>query len=449
MTLAARPAGARRWPGVLAWALAGLTVLALVPAFWLAELVLSTGWEPRPSNATTGAVILVTMSAATVGALLASRRPRHPVGWLLLGVGLALVVTLLIEAYVKYGLLVRPGSLPGARYLAGFTYSTVPSWLSCAGFVLLLTPTGSLPSPRWRWWARVAAAAPVVVVVVVVVVVLGSVVQPDPLAPDYHGNPLAVPALARVLVVPAMAGVVIVLVSLLVGAGSLVVRFRRAGGVERQQLRWLAYAAALAAGLLLVALFAGFVLTKDDVVFASLAVGVALLPLATGAAILRYRLYDLDRIISRTVAYGLLTVLLGGTYAGVVLGLGQLLGRRSSLAVAAATLVVAAAFQPARRRIQELVDRRFNRRRYDAAQTIQAFSARLRQQVDLDSLTGELLGVVEQTMQPTSVSLWLRPSVSASPEQRSMGVSRAASPPTAGVAMSTCAGSGSGPLSVI
>src|SRR6266540_3928431 len=374
VTLAARPAGARRWPGVLAWALAGLTVLALVPAFWLAELVLSTGWEPRPSNATTGAVILVTMSAATVGALLASRRPRHPLGWLLLGVGLALVVTLLIESYVKYGLLARPGSLPGARYLAGFAYSTVPIWLSCAGLVLLLTPTGSLPSRHWRWWARVAAAAPVVVVV-------GSVVQPDPLAPDYHGNPLAVPVLARVLVVPAMAGVVIVLVSLLVGAGSLVVRFRRAGGVERQQLRWLAYAAALAAGLLLVALFAGFVLTKDDVVFASLAVGVALLPLATGAAILRYRLYDLDRIISRTVAYGLLTVLLGGTYAGVVLGLGQLLGRRSSLAVAAATLVVAAAFQPARSRIQELVDRRFNRRRYDAAQTIQAFSARLRRQV--------------------------------------------------------------------
>jgi len=164
-------------------------------------------------------------------------------------------------------------------------------------------------------------------------------------------------------------------------------------------------------------------------VSASLALGVALLPLATGAAILRYRLYDLDRIISRTLAYGLLTVLLGGAYAGVVLGLGQLLGRDSSLVVAVATLAVAAAFQPARRRVQQLVDRRFNRRRYNAARTIAAFSARLRQQVDLDTLTAELLGVVELTMQPTSASLWLRPSVSASAEQRSMGASRAASLP--------------------
>ena len=428
VTLAARPARARRWPGVLAWALAGLTALTLAAGFWLGELVWSTGWEPRPSNAIAiaivGAIILVTVSAAAVGAVLASRRPRHPVGWLLLGVGLALNVSLLVESYVKYGLLARPGSLPGARYLAGFAYSTVLIWLSCAGFVLLLTPTGSLPSPRWRWWARVAAVAPVVVV-------LGSVVQPDPLAPDYRGNPLAVPALARVLVVPAVAGVVVVLVSLLVGAGSLVVRFRRARGVERQQLRWLAYAAALAAGLLLVALVAGFVLAKDEVVLASLALGVALLPLATGAAILRYRLYDLDRIISRTLAYGLLTVLLGGGYAGVVLGLGQLLGRDSSLVVAVATLAVAAAFQPARRRVQQAVDRRFNRRRYDAARTIAAFSARLREQVDLDTLTAELLGVVELTMQPTSASLWLRPSVSASAEQRSMGASRAASLPAA------------------
>jgi hypothetical protein len=137
---------------------------------------------------------------------------------------------------------------------------------------------------------------------------------------------------------------------------------------------------------------------------------VAVLPLAIGAAILRYRLYDLDRIISRTLSYGVLTVLLGGAYVGVVLGLGNLLGRASDLAVAGATLTVAAAFQPARRRIQQLVDRRFNRHRYDAAQTIARFSARLRQAIDLDGLTAELLGVIDQTMQPTQVGLWLRPS---------------------------------------
>jgi hypothetical protein len=141
---------------------------------------------------------------------------------------------------------------------------------------------------------------------------------------------------------------------------------------------------------------------------------IALVPVAIGAAVLQYRLYDLDRIISRALAYGLLTVLLGGGYAAVVLGLGQLLGPSSSLAVAIATLALAGLFQPARRRIQQVVDRRFNRRRYDAARTIEAFSARLRQQVDLDTLTAELLAVVDRTMQPNRASLWLRP-----PQERS------------------------------
>jgi hypothetical protein len=168
--------------------------------------------------------------------------------------------------------------------------------------------------------------------------------------------------------------------------------------------------------LLLVALVAGY-LSKDAVVLACLTLSVALLPLATGAAILRYRLYDLDRIISRTLAYGLLTLTLtlGLGYAALVLGLGKLLGRDTPLVVAAATLAVAVVFQPARRRVQQAVDRRFNRRRYDAAQTIAAFSARLRQEVDLDALAAELLAVVEQTMQPTRASLWLRPTPPASP----------------------------------
>jgi hypothetical protein len=401
LSAAAEPARAPRWPAALAWVLAGLAVLSLTAATRFLSLVWFPGSsEAPPTIATVVPVGLAVLSAATVGALVASRRPRHPVGWLLLGVGLAVAVNVLVEPYVKYGLVVRPGSLPAARHLVGIVYSTFFIALSCAGFVLLLTPTGSLPSPRWRWWARVAAAAPVLTVV-------GFAVQPDPMAPEYLGNPLAVPALAPALLVAGLAGALVVAVGLLVGAGSLLLRFRRARGVERLQLRWLALAAACASVLLLTGLVAG-VLGKDPVVLASLALCVALLPLATGAAILRYRLYDLDRIVSRTVAYGLLTVVLGLGYAAVVLGLGQLLGRDSSLVVAGATLVVAAVFQPARRRVQAAVDRRFNRHRYDAARTIQAFSGRLREEVDLDTLTGELLAVAEETMQPTHASLWLR-----------------------------------------
>jgi len=196
---------------------------------------------------------------------------------------------------------------------------------------------------------------------------------------------------------------------LAVGAWSVVVRFRRARGTERQQLRWVAFAAALTVPMAAVVLV-GVAVSVTGAALIVLAAGVcmALLPLAVGAAILRYRLYDLDRIISCTVAYGLLTLLLGGGYAAIVLGLGQLLGRDSSLVVAGATLAAAAGFQPLRRRVQDLVDRRFNRRRHDATQTIAAFSARLRDQVDLDTLTGELLAVVDQIMQPTQASLWLR-----------------------------------------
>jgi hypothetical protein len=402
----ARAARPRRWSGVLAWAVWALAMLGLAIAAWLDHLVRQAGspvaaWLLQPASAP---LLVATVSAATVGALLGSRRPAHPVGWLLLGLGLLVVVDVVVSEYVAYGVVARPGALPAASYLAGVSNGVQFLWLACGGFVLLLTPTGSLPSPRWRWCARLAAAAPLLLAVL-------SAVDPQPLLPEHPevGNPLAVPVPAGLLLAVAAVAAVTMLATLVAAAGSLVVRFRRAHGVERQQLRWLAFAAALAAVALLVAV-AGVATARDGVVLAAIGSCMALLPLATGAAILRYRLYDLDRIISRTLAYGLLTVLLGGGYVLSVLGLGQLLGQDSPLVVAAATLAVAAVFQPARRRVQQLVDRRFNRRRYDAARTIQAFSVRLRQQVDLEALTGELLAVVEQTMRPTRISLWLRTS---------------------------------------
>jgi hypothetical protein len=340
--------------------------------------------------------VLVERLATTVGAVLASRRPRHPVGWLLLALGLWF-----IYAYAGWVLLTWRGAAPPA---VGTMVKdiTVVVMAACIGFVLLLTPTGSLPSPRWRWWARVAAAAPVVGVVSLA---LGAIRESGQSA----ANPLAVRSLAGPVLVLGGVTSVVAGLAIPVGAWSLVVRFRRARGVERQQLRWLA-AAAVPVAVAVVAMVA-LALAGNDVPLGWLpGVCLGVLPLAIGAAILRYRLYDLDRIISRALAYGLLTVLLGGGYAAAVLGLGQLLGRDSSLVVAGATLAVAGVFQPARRRVQELVDRRFNRRRYDAAQTIAAFSARLRQQIDLDTLAAELPAVVDQTMQPTQAWLWLRPS---------------------------------------
>jgi MFS family permease len=402
------PAGApasrgRRWAGVAAWALWALALLGLASVPWFDHLARQAG---RPDlaqlNASTIPYLMAIVVAATVGAVLAGRLPRHPVGWLLLGVGLAVAGSGVADGYARDGLVARPGSLPAARWVATYSPATTLVGLALVGFVLLLTPTGSLPSPGWRWWARAAAAGPVLFV-------LALTVGPGLVIPPYQAAvaPVRFPALAGAVLAAIVVGFFLVVAGLVAGAGSLVARFRRARGVERQQLRWLALAAALT-GVGAAVVGAGMALGATAVPLFAAGVCLALLPLATGAAILRYRLYDLDRIISRTLTYGLLTVLLGGGYAAVVLGAGQLIGQDSSLVVAAATLAVAAAFQPAHRRIQAMVDRRFNRRRYDAAQTIAAFGDRLRQQVDLDTLTAGLLAVVDQTMQPASVSLWLR-----------------------------------------
>jgi len=235
VTAVAREVRPRRWPGVLAWAVWALTVLGLAVAAWLAQLQRQAGspetaWLLQPASVP---LLVAAVSAATVGALLGSRRPAHPVGWLLLSLGLLVVGNVVVSGYVNYGLLVRPGALPAAAYLAGVSNSIPVLWVTCVSFILLFTPTGKLPSPRWRWWARVAAAASLSLVVL-------SAVDPQPLLPEHPevGNPLAVAVPAGLLV--AAVAALFVLVTLVAAAGSLVVRFRRARGVERQQLRWLA-----------------------------------------------------------------------------------------------------------------------------------------------------------------------------------------------------------------
>jgi hypothetical protein len=413
MALAAgvRRARPRRWPARLAWALWALVVLGLtVVTPWLNQLARQAGRTDLGSDADSVAYGLVAFSAATVGALLAGRRPRHPVSWLLLALSLWFVY-----AYAGWAVSAWQGA-PAVLGLAVLDANVlvIPALI---GFILLLTPTATLPSPGWRWWARVAATAPLLGLVSLALGPFREVELPV-------ANPLAIDALAGPLLVVRTGAFVVAGLSIPLGAWSLVMRFRRAGAVERQQLRWLLVAAVPVA--MAVAVLAVQALFGNQVELGWL-VGVclAVLPLGIGAAILRYRLYDLDRILSRTLTWGLLTVLLGGGYAAVVLGLGQLLGRDSSLVVAAATLAVAAVFQPARRRLQSAVDRRFNRRRYEAARTIEGFSARLRQQVDLNALAGELLAVVDQTMQPTQASLWLRP-----PRPDSSGTPRGEARPT-------------------
>jgi hypothetical protein len=270
-----------------------------------------------------------------------------------------------------------------------------------AMLVMLLFPTGHLPSRRWRpvVWATVAATAAVVV---------ATALTPGPV--EYFPglqNPLGLAGAGPVLDLVVEVGFLVMVAGVFAAAGSLIARWRRARGVERQQLKWLAYAAVM----LVIAQVGASLLPRPLFLLVSYT-SALLFPVAVGIAVVRYRLYEIDRLINRTLVYGLLTTLLGAIYAGTVLVLGQVFGgvggKPPSWVVAAATLAVAALFQPARRRIQAVVDRRFNRSKYDAAKTVEAFSIRLRDEVDLDALSAELLAVVDQTMQPTTASLWLR-----------------------------------------
>ena len=418
VTPAARGARQRWRPGVVAWALWALAILGLAPIAWFDHILIQAGRSDLTQLLPLLPHVVAGVGTATVGALLASRRPSHPVGWLLLLFGLATTVSGVVGGYALAVVVTRPEDLVtagSAGLLAVIAFYPIPIAMS---LIMLLTPTGSLPSPRWRWLAVTILVAPVVGAVANV---FGSHPLADPPTPPVS-SPLAVPALAGPLELVSIVARVTIALAALAAAGSLVVRFRRARGIERQQLRWVVFAVTT---VVPVAILLGIVLDNPASAWAGGA-GVLAVQLAIYAAIVRYRLYDLDRIISRTLAYALLTLLLGGGYAAVVLGLGQLLPRDSSLVVAGATLAVAAAFQPARRRVQELVDRRFNRRRYDAAGTVEAFAARLRDQIDLNALHGELLAVVDQTMQPTQASLWLRPPATPRPQPGPLATADAA-----------------------
>jgi hypothetical protein len=404
VSLDARGPGPGRWAPGLAWLLWALTLAGLAAALWLDHLLRQAGHPELAIRTHELAYVAAMLGTATVGAVLAGRRPRHPVGWLMLALGLSVTVDGVTDSYARYGLLANPGAVRAVTQVRALG-DTFALWPACIGFILLLTPTGRLPSVRWRWWAWIAVAAPLSWQAAAV---LGFETAQYPPLYSFR-NPYFVPALAAPARAVGLPALVITLLGVVVGGASLVVRFRRAGGEERQQLRWVASAAVVAAVGIPIAMV-GIAIESAAVVGVAVLGSAVVLCLAIAAAILRYRLYDLDRIVSRTLAYGLLTVLLALGYAAVVLGLGQVLGQDSSLAVAGATLAVAAAFQPARRRIQALVDRRFNRRRHDAGQTIAAFGTRLRDQVDLATLTAELLAVVDQTMRPTQASLWLRPS---------------------------------------
>jgi MFS family permease len=351
----------------------------------------------------------------TIGAVIVARQPRNRIGWLCCGVGFLLGPAFLGQDYAWYALVHRPGSLPGG--LAMGWLGSWP-WFIALGLILvfvpLLFPDGHLVSPRWRPVAWTAAAW-------LTLIWVGAAFSPGPLegaGAKTVPNPLGIEgAEAAFNLLEAIGGLGLGLL-MLVSVGSMVVRFRRARGVERQQLKWFTYAAVLS-----VLLFLVFILTGLDTRAPSLlgyviaALWLMAVPVAIGVAVLRYHLFDIDRLINRTLVYGLLTAMLAVVYAAVVLALGQLFGgigtEPPSWAVAGATLAVAALVQPARRRIQQAVDRRFNRRKFNAARTVEAFAVWLRNEVDLDSLSAELLVVVDNTMQPTSVSLWLRPSAQA------------------------------------
>ncbi len=390
----------------LAWSLWAFCALM---ALLMASLGAANFAISEPGSALDALSVIVPMLAyPTVGALVISRRGNH-IGWVFCATGVALALTWAGGNYANYALLERPDSVPGG--VASELISNIAQLpaFCLLGAVLLLFPDGRLRSRRWRLVPRALLAAGLLGALA-----YGAIDGPFDSPFESFRNPIGISGSRDPLDGVTSLAWLTCLVGLLAAAISLLGRLRAARGVERLQLKWVVFAGSLLAAVFVIGFPTFFVSVSDTVerlrgaAFTLVSAGI---PVAAGIAILRHRLYDIDVVINRTLVYGLLTATLAGTYLAMVLLL-QLalrpLTSQSNLAIAGSTLAVAALFRPARSRIQAAVDRRFYRRKYDAARTLEGFSARLREQVDLDALGGELRSVVSETMQPAHVSVWLR-----------------------------------------
>jgi hypothetical protein len=404
---------------LLAWSLACLTLamfVATIPLWFLARSTdLPSSWR---ADLGVGGLVggAFFMAFPLVGALIASKRPKNAVGWLCLAVGLLWSLSGVFDYYGYYGA-ATPGSVPFPVVAAGISdWIWVPAVGLLGTYVLLLFPDGRLPSRRWRPLAWLSGA-------VILLLSVGVMLAPGPL--DNLGgvrNPFGIEG-ADWLTVGAYALLPLLPLCMLASALSLVLRYRRSGGEERQQIKWIAFAASVVVVLYAIAMIASFVFPEESwttagtvwwlnlLTYAVLS-SFALVPIAVGIAVLKYRLYEIDIIINRALVYVSLTATLVALYLGGVVLLQRLFvlltGQRSTLAVVASTLLIAALFNPLRRGLQSFVDRRFYRKKYDAAKTLATFNSRLREETDLDSLRDEVLGVVRETMQPEHSSLWLR-----------------------------------------
>jgi len=377
-----------------------LTVLATALTLLLASLN-----EPTSSLQNTAVISLLVLAFSTVGALVASRRPENPIGWLFcLGAVLWILGELALE-YGVYALITDPGTFSAGTWAAWFgTWARGVGWFLIVVFLLMLFPTGRLPSPRWRLVLWGAAGYIAFFTLLIWLSPESFDLRLVAFAHNPLGLELKIMGLLLETVVPLTFPVLVV-----VSGAAVIVRFRLSRGDERQQLKWFAYAVAVMIVVFVLWFSLELVARRAPVGALVFTIPLIGLPIATGIAILKYRLYDIDLVINRTLVYGTLTATLVALYFGGIVVLQRLFviltGQQSTLAVVASTLLIAAMFTPLRRRIQSFIDRRFYRRKYDAAKTLGAFSAKLRDETDLDALRGDLVGVVRETMQPAHVSL--------------------------------------------